>query len=268
MLHAHIAHTDLARATMAAAMIAAGIAAFLWPRCFSGAAGYFTRSPGPLAPADQERLRRVVVAREDAEGLSGAYGRYLGLAAILFAGLEAIRTIPYVVPYALFCLASAGIMLLAYLQFHRATQRRVAPLVRRSPFAALPPAVIAAMACMLAISVALALYPPERFGATVAALSTIVLGLVAWRVAAAPALMIGVDPQWEYAVDERVRIGRARSIALLACAPGFVVVALATASFPAEYATIGTVAMVVASAAFLVSVAASILPRRRRIAIA
>ncbi len=262
----HAAHAEIVtRWSMAVAMTLIGVAAFVWPRCFAGVAGYFTRWAGALPEAERDRLDQVVKAREEAEGLSGAYGRSLGVVAILLAGLEALRPIPYVLPYALFCLATAAIMLLAYLQFRRATQRRVAPLVRRSPFAALPPLVIAAMVCSFLASLALAAYPPERFGALVVAIATVILGAIAWRVAIAPAILLGVDPQLEYAVDERVRVGRARSIANLACAPGFVLIILASPALPSEYATFGSIATAVVSIAFVVSLAASLIPLRRQI---
>jgi hypothetical protein len=253
---------------MAVALVLVGVAAFAWPRCFAGVAGYFTRWATKIPADDQERLSRVVDAREEAEGISAAYGRLLAAVAILLAALEAIRAIPFIVPYALFCLAAATVTLLAYLQFRRAVERRVAPLVRRSPFTALPPLLIVAVACSFLASVALAAYPPERIGALVVAASTLLLGIVAWRIATAPALLIGLDPQLEYAVDERVRVGRARNIANLACAPAFVAIALVSPTLPAQYATRGSVAMAVVAAAFVISLAASLLPLRRPIATA
>jgi hypothetical protein len=269
MLDAHAAHAELvARWSMAVALVLVGVAAFAWPRCFAGVAGYFTRWATKIPADDQERLSRVVDAREEAEGISAAYGRLLAAVAILLAALEAIRAIPFIVPYALFCLAAATVTLLAYLQFRRAVERRVAPLVRRSPFTALPPLLIVAVACSFLASVALAAYPPERIGALVVAASTLLLGIVAWRIATAPALLIGLDPQLEYAVDERVRVGRARNIANLACAPAFVAIALVSPTLPAQYATLGSVAMAVVAAAFVISLAASLLPLRRPIATA
>ncbi len=265
MFHEHILRDDLTRFAMAFAMLAIGIAAFAMPRCFAGVAGYFTRWSPQLPPAEQERLDRVVSAREDAEGISPAYGRYMGVAALLLAGLELVRAIPFVLPYALFCFTGAVTALLAYLQYRRAAERRVAPLVRRSPFAVLPPAVIVAVAGSFAAALAVAAYPPERLGAIVVAASTVALGLIAWRIAVTPALLVGTDPAWEYAVDERVRIGRARTVANLACAPVFAFVALAQPTLPAQYATVGNVAMAVVGAAFVVSLAASILPLRRPI---
>jgi hypothetical protein len=265
MLHEHILRDDLTRFAMAFALVVVGLAAFAMPRCFAGVAGYFTRWSPKLPPADQERLNRVVSAREDAEGISPAYGRFFGVAAVVLAGLEFVRAMPFVLPYALFCLTGAITTLLAYLQYRHAAERRVAPLVRRSPFAALPPAVIVAVAGSFAASLAVAAYPPERLGAIVVAASTIALGIIAWRIAVTPSLLVGTDPAWEYAVDERVRVGRARTVANLACAPAFALVALAQPTLPAEYATAGNVAMAMAGVAFAISLAASILPLRRPI---
>ncbi|MGA8574401.1 MAG: hypothetical protein WB609_01780 [Candidatus Cybelea sp.] len=262
----HAAHAEIVtRWSMAIAMVLAGLGAFAWPRCFAGVAGYFTRWSAALPAPERERLSRVVKAREDVEGISSVYGRYLGVVAILLAGLEGVRSIPFVVPYALFCLAAAAVALVAYLQFRRATQRRIAPLVRRSPFTALPPLVIAAMACSFVASLGLAAYPPERLGALVVAASTILLAFVAWRVAVAPAILVGEDPKWEYAVDERVRIGRARNVANLACAPGFVAIILTQPTLPQQYAFLGSIALVAVSFAFVVSLAASLIPLRRQI---
>jgi hypothetical protein len=266
MLDAHAAHAEVVtRWAMAVAMVGAGVAAFAWPRCFAGVAGYFTRWAAKMPPDEQERLTRVVDAREAAEGISANFGRVLGAGAVLLATLEAVRSLPPILPYALFCLAVAAITLLAYLQFRRAVERRVAPLVRRSPFTALPVALIVAVALSFLASLALAAYPPERFGALAVAASTLLLGVIAWRIAMAPALLLGIDPRLEYAVDERVRIGRARSIANLACAPAFVVIALAAPTLPAQYAILGSVAFAIVAVSFAVSLAGSLLPLRRPI---
>lgn len=268
MLHEQSAHADHLRLAMAIAMTVFGLAALARPRCFGGVAGYFTRWSAGLATPQRERLDRVVWAREDAEGLSAAYGRYLGLVSIALAGLEAVRSVAFVLPYALLCLAIAGVMLLAYLQFHRATALRVAPMVRRSPLSALPPLVIASVVCSFLVSLALTAYAPERFEAFAIAVSTAILGVIAWRVADAPALLLGVDPQYEYAVDERVRVGRARAIANLACAPALLLAVFVVPSLPAQYAVLESFAVPVVTLAFLISFAASIIPLRQRLRLA
>ncbi len=245
-------------------MVVVGLASFAFPRCFAGVAGYFMR--WAKVPADErERFDRVVDAREEAEGISANYGRLLGAIAIALAALETVRAVPFIVPYAVFCLAGATLTMLAYLQFRRAVERRVAPLVRRSPFTAFPPLIIAAVACSFFVALALAAYPPERLGALAVAASTLVLGVIAWRVANAPAMLLGIDPQLEYAVDERVRICRARTVANLACAPVFVTVVLVGPTLPAQYATFGNVATAIVAAAFVVTLAASFIPLRRPI---
>jgi hypothetical protein len=265
MLHGHAAHADLIRLVVAIAMVIVGFAAFLLPRCFAGVAGYFARSSSPLDPKVRERLDRVVTAREKAEGISADYGRYLGGIAIALAALEAVRSVPVILPYALFCLAGAVITLLAYLQFHRATEQRVAPLVPRSPLAALPPLLIAAIACSFFVTLAFVALRPERLSAIIVAVSTLLLGLIAWRIADAPALLIGEDPQYEYAVDERVRIGRARNVAALACAPPFVLLGIADPSLAQQYGVAGLVIVLIAAASLVVTTMASFLPLRGRI---
>ena len=258
-------HTEsLTRLLMAVIFAGLGVAALARPRWFAGVAGFFTCSPG-LSASERERLDRVVVARERAEGISRAYGRYLAVVAFLCAPLEAIWTIPFILPYALFCFASAVVMLLAYLQYRRATEQRVAPLVPRSLFTALPPIVVGAMGCSLVASLALVADSTARLGGLAVATCTLVLGIIAWRVAVAPALLIGADPQWEYAVDERVRIGRARTIANLACTPAFVLLAMLDPSSPSQYAHFGSAIFYLAAVAFFVTLVAAIAPLRQRI---
>ena len=175
---------------------------------------------------------------------------------------------PFIVPYALICLVLSATALRAYLQFHRATEQRVAPLVRRSPFTALPPLLIVAMLCSFFAASAFALYPPERIGASVTAVAMLILGAVAWRIANASALLLGIDPECEYAVDERVRVGRARNAAFLACAVGFVFIALAQVSLSPLYEAFGEVAYYVSIVAFVGTMAAYFLPLRARLRVA
>ncbi|HEY1882099.1 MAG TPA: hypothetical protein VGG51_03535 [Candidatus Cybelea sp.] len=267
MIPPHHHHPELIRLTMGLAMAATGVAALRWPRCFAGIAGTFT-CWAEMGDAQRERLDRVVAAREQAEGVSRNYGRALGVSAFALAALEAVPSVPFVLPYALFCLAGSAVALLAYLQFRRATEQRVAPLIRRSPFSALPPLLIACIAASFIVAVLFAIEPQNRIGAIVVAASTLVLGFVAWRIAAAPALLLGVDPQYEYALDERLRLGRARNVAVLACAPVLVFSALSEPGLPEQYGLFGTVAMAILIAAFVVALAASILPHFGRVRVA
>lgn len=268
MLEGHIDHSVLARFVLAGAMVAMGLMGLVWPKCFAGLARGFTRWSAGLTPAEKERVQSVVRAREQAEGISSADGRAAGVAVIALGGLELVPSVPFIVPYALICLVLAGMALRGYLQFHRATEQRVAPLVRRSPFTALPPLLIVAMLCSFIAASAFALYPPERTGAIITAVAMLVLGAVAWRIANAPALLLGIDPQCEYAVDERVRVGRARNAAFLACAVGYVFIALAQASLPPLYESVGDVAYYASLAAFIGAMAAHFLPLRARLRVA
>jgi hypothetical protein len=96
----------------------------------------------------------------------------------------------------------------------------------------------------------------------------LVLVLGAAPLAPAPALLLGVDPQYEYALDERLRIGRARNVVALATAPVFVFAVIAQPGLTELFGSIGTVAMAILIAAFVVALAASILPLFGRLRIA
>jgi hypothetical protein len=232
-------------------MIGGGVAVFngWWcasPRC------YFKRV-GQLTPPERDRLNRVLDARREAEDIPEAYGRYLGVAIMAFGALALVPAVPLILPYALFCLALAGSTLLAYLRFRRATQRRVAPLVRRSALRVLSPVPIATVICGFVATLSVAAYPPQRLSAIIALTAIAVLGFVAWRIAEAPALLLGEDPQWEYAVDEHLRICRARQAPFFACATAFVVVGFGYPSLLAGSQPYAAIALNAAYAAAVVS---------------
>ena len=228
---------QLARIFLAVAIGAVSVVAILWPDSFFGVKGGFCISARRLEPDRSVRLERALAARENAEAISRrATLRYFAAAGFALAALELLPAIPPVIPYALFCLALAVVILLAYLQFRRAMERRVAPLVRRSVLTSLPLPVIIAMACCFAGELAFTSDPAQRFGAIVVALATLTLAVIAWRVAVAPALLLGADPQVEYAVDERLRKVRAISIAVLACGVGVLFASVGTLHIPDEYA--------------------------------
>ena len=124
------------------------------------------------------------------------------------------------------------------------------------------------MICCFVTTLTLAIYPPLRVGAIVGAVVTLVLGVIAWRIAGAPALLLGVDPQAEYAVDERVRAGRATSIALLACAQALVFVVLSTRSVPPQYSLHAVAAQSIVIVAFFVALVLAAIPLRRTISVA
>jgi hypothetical protein len=253
---------DFMRLVMAIILVAGGLGVFIWPDSLWDFAGSFRRTARILPPFERLRLTRVIAAREKAEGISEVHGRILGIAAVFFAGLAAVRSVPVIVPYVLLRLACALVMLFVYARFNRATQRRAAPLIRRSPLGVISPLVVASVACSLAVTLSLVVYPQLRFGATIVAASIIVLAFIGWRVAGAPALLLGADLQLEREVDDRLRAGRATGIAGLACALSYLFVGLAGLSVPHhDFFAINLLAW----AAFMVTILVNFVLTRRRI---
>ena len=126
--------------------------------------------------------------------------------------------------------------------------------MRRSPFEALPPALIGAFAgCFLGVLAVAAIAAPYRAGSIAVAASMLVLAWIAWRIAGSQAVMFGEDPQLEYAVDERLRVSRASATVALACAPAVVLVGWSVIAVPAGYENFGNAAMVVTYASFAVA---------------
>jgi hypothetical protein len=268
MINGYAPFADHARMLMAFSIFVVGLWALITPDYFWGIRPYFKCSTGKLSSEERERLERTMAARQNAEGIPEAYGRWLGVFGIAVAVFTFVYPVPFVVPYGLFCLAVAVLTLLGYLQFRRATDRRVAPLLPRSALSALPLPSIVAITCCFAATLTLAIYPPLRLGAVVGAVVTLMLGIIAWRIAGAPALLLGADPQAEYAVDERVRAGRATSVAVLACAPAMVFVMLSTRSVPPQYSLHAVAAQSIVIVAFFVALILAAIPLRRTISVA
>lgn len=263
----HLTTDQLARAFTALMLALLGGLQIVRPGCFWGMSMYFAGARSAFDPEQRARLARAIAARSDVEGDTDAYTRYAGIFTIAMAPVEILAVVPYVLPYAAAALATAIAMLASYLHFRRAPELRIAPLVRRSVWAALPPAAIVAAAVCVFGAVAFAALPSYRVGALIVVLAAIALCAIAWRVAVAPALLIGDDPQLEYLIDEHVRFCRATSLIALACAPPTVLVLLAAASLPATAHFFNTVSLAV-TAAFLVSMVVSLNPIRKRISLA
>jgi hypothetical protein len=256
-------HEYTVRIAMAVALTAIAIASFVWPNCFFGVPGILAGAKRSLSPSQLERLRAAISARRDAEGISQrGYGRLFTVMCLAAAAAEFVPPIPFFLPYALVCLAIALVTYLAYIQFRRALDRRVAPLERRSVFAALPVWSILAMLGALVASLTLAADPELRAGALLVAAATLLLGFTAWRIAVAPSLLLGEDPQVEYAVDRRMREGRATGTAVLACGP-IVLFAAFAATGNHAYATF---AQDLSLAAMAVALVANIIPLTKRLA--
>jgi hypothetical protein len=272
MLSHHYDHYVIARIFTAFVLLFLGIFQIVSPRCFWGLSMYFKgvwrlAMPSGAPSPEQERLKRVLAARERAEGDSVTSLRYAGVFTIAMAGLVLFPAVPFVLPYALSCLGMAAAIMVSYLHFRRATQRRVAPLVRRSVWASLPPLAMLATAVCLFGTASFAVYPQFRVGVLIVVVAAIALLGVAWRVATAPAILFGDDSQVEYLVDEHLRFCRAMSFVALACAPPTVLVSLGWATLPwnAHLSNAVTAAVAVA---FVVVIIVSLNPMRKRISLA
>jgi hypothetical protein len=254
------------RPVAAVGFVAMGLAMLRWPESVWDLSAYFRSPAAKMPPFDRLRLTRVIVARENAERISNGYGRYLGITAILLAGVALLPPVLLIVPYLLLCLGFAVATLFAYLRFSRAAQRRAAPLVRRSPLEVVSPFVAASVACSLGIILTLLIYPHLRLGASIVAASMIILAFVAWRVAGAPALLLGADPQFECVVDERLRAARVNRIAGLACASGYLFTGVSGVTAP-DFNGFFLAGKMVVWAAFMATIFANIVLARKRIRI-
>jgi hypothetical protein len=267
MFFEHMSQDQAARAVTSGALVLLGLLQILKPGCFWGLSIYFKGTRASLNPEQCDRLARVLDARQRAEGDANAFMRYAGIFTIAMAALVQVPDLPYVMPYALTCLATAAAILASYLRFRRATELRVAPLVPRSPWRSLPPLAIAATAICLLGAGAFAVYPQFRLGSIIVIIAAIGLLGVAWRVAIAPAMLFGNDSQLEYLVDEHLRFARAMNLVALACAPPTVLVLLAGATLPLRAFFFDGVQLAVL-VAFLVALLLSFIPTRKRISIA
>jgi|GEM_PF-1836490 len=267
MLLDHFSRDQLARIVTAGALLLLGGLEIRRPGCFWGLTMYFKGTRASLNAEQRQRLARVLAARESAEGDANLYMRFAGVFTVGMAALVLVPAVPFVLPYALSCLASAAAILVAYLRFARAAERRVAPLVRRTPWQSLPPIVLAAATVCLLGAATFAIYPQFRLGVIIVIVAAIALLAVAYRVAIAPAILFGDDSQLEYLVDEHLRLSRATNLVSLACAPPTVLVALSSASLPSSAHFFGDVTLAVA-AAFVLVIAYSLNPMRKRIRLA
>ncbi len=267
MIFVHTTHDQLARACTAILLAALGVVQLVSPGCFESVAMYFRGAWSGLSEEQSERLKSVIDARTRAEGDGDRRARYVGLFTIAMAVTGLWPGIPYILPYAASSLAMAFTTLMAYRNFRHATELRFAPLVRRTPLEVLPPVAIVALGICLIGTAAFATVPQFRLAAALVLVSTIALVAIAWRIAHAPALLLGADPQVEYAVDERVRYCRTTSLITLACAPPAAFAALAWAQLPGNAGVLGIVTLLVA-AAFVVTAIVSQNPLRKGIRLA
>jgi hypothetical protein len=223
------------------------------PGVFCNLSMFFRSAVAGLSPAQAARVERVLQARWSAEGISTNPTRYTGLLGIAMAALEFAPGIPFAIPYAIYCLGGALSILATYLYIKRATERRAAPLVRRSPLDALSPIAIAALAgCLVGVAM-FGVNSQDHIGAIGVGISMLVLAWIAWRIAGSQAIMLGDDPQVEYAVDERLRVSRANGTVALARAPAVVLVGAQLVGVPGTSDLLGGAAVVITYICFVVA---------------
>lgn len=260
----HLSANETARLFTIAVQVLVGVLQIATPSCFGSLRYYFRGSRASLPPDQRDRLMRVLTMRTQAEGDTDAATRYAGIFTIVIAPLGLIPAVPYVLPYAACCLGMAVATLYAYIHYRRATQKRVAPLVRRTPWTALPPVILASTGVCLLGVVAFAAIPQFRFAAMAIFVASLALAAIGWRIALAPAVLFGDDPQLEYLVDEHVRFCRATSLMSLACAPSVAFVAIAGATLHDGGAFFNAVFYAV-MAGFIVTLTVSLNPLRKRL---
>ncbi|HKE37541.1 MAG TPA: hypothetical protein VKB39_08915 [Candidatus Baltobacteraceae bacterium] len=188
-----------------------------------------------LEPWVRLRLSRVLDARVQAEALRYGHIRGVGIFTIVMGIVALDPRVPFVLPYAASCVAMAIALAMTSAHLHGITQRRAAPLVRRRALDVLSPLILTAPILSLLATVAVAMQPEFRLAAAGVLLSSLLMLSLAWRAALAPALLMGDDPQLEYAVDEHIRYRRANGLAILACAPGTVLYTLLIHYLPTNW---------------------------------
>jgi hypothetical protein len=93
----------------------------------------------------------------------------------------------------------------------------------------------------------------DHIGAIGVGISMLVLAWIAWRIAGSQAIMLGDDPQVEYAVDERLRVSRANGTVALARAPAVVLVGAQLVGVPGTSDLLGGAAVVITYICFVVA---------------
>lgn len=233
------AHSVILTPIVALTLVGFGLFEILGPQEFDDVNVYFARIFPLLGAWERLRLSRVLESRLQAEGLSHRYIRLAGVFTVAMGGATFIPTIPFTLPYAAACLAMAVAVSAAYLHIHRATQRRAAPLVRRSGLRFVSPRVIAFPIATLAATAVVGTVPQLRLAAMSVAIAMGVLLWIAWRVSVAPALLLGDDPQLEHDVDDEVRRRRVSGLVVFAALPGFMLFTLTHTQLGHEpYATL------------------------------
>jgi hypothetical protein len=211
---------------VAGIMGALGIVVIFRPKPFGDIYAYVRRTFASATPERAQRLERVLDARAAAEAGSSPYLRLAGGIALSMAASVFALHVPILTAFGAACFSIAVIVTLAYGQFRRPSERRAATLTRRAPLFALSPVVIAyAVLCSYG-GFQLLEFAQWRVGVVALLAAEAIVLLLAWRIAAAPARLLGEDPEVENLVDERVRYCRANLIAFSAAIPLYAVLTM------------------------------------------
>jgi len=218
-----------------------------FPGCFAAVCPYFAQLT--LASPYDDRLHDALCARKDAENIPMWLGRMLGLVTLVLAASVLQPAVPIAVPYAAWCVAFAATTAFACARFRQAASVRVAVLAPRDLRVALPAPVILAIAACGALELLMAVFSPAHLAWAAVALSNVALLWIAWRVADAPALILGADVPVERYVDERLRAARTMKVAGLAVAPAIVLLGVTH-----DFSRLGVAGWIVSSAAAAIAV--------------
>lgn len=195
---------------------AAGVFYLMNPSCFAAVCPYFANLK--LDEPSRDRLDEVLIARKNAENIPTWLGIVLGVLSLLLAALELVPAVPAILPYALWCVAFAVVQLASYLYFKHASEKRVAVLRPRRPLESLPLAVIVAQAVAVLAMLGIAVVARDAAAVLVAAAAALTIW-IGWRIATAPAIILGNDVAVEGFVDDRLRVLRAVNTAGMGIAP-------------------------------------------------
>ncbi len=169
-----------------------------------------------------ERIRKAINRREQAEGPGAPIGWWGGGAALVLGIVAAVSAVPDALLYALLCLVLAVVSAAYFVRLRNTQRKRVAALSVRAPEQVIP-----AYWFVLAVAVALsALVYAGRPGLTLGSLlvcaSSLIVVFIAWRLTHLGAILSGTDLPAEQLVDDRLRSYRSCMVLTLAFVQPFV----------------------------------------------
>jgi hypothetical protein len=188
-------------------------ASFASARCVVPGAGLDERTT--------DRLQAAYCCRRRREALpSVAMASIIGGTSFAMAALGAFTRASVTLLYAALTVVMAGVLAGAFVRLRRSESRRVASLRARDPSTVAPWYAWSAVA----VAVVLPLLWLERapLGSLTVVCAGVTILVLARRVAAMPALLLGEDLAVERFVDERVRADRTTHLLAVAVAPGYV----------------------------------------------